>query len=547
MNQNLGFTKQKSNKGQNETDTLKEQFMKLFDDELQKRKIEYFQAKEKKDDVFREVEHLKTSSRLLESRLKKKLSSSGGANYPLKLEIGIMNAELHENKDKILGNEYEQDLKIFYKVDNGKDTFTSEKVGNILHPCWDNEFEIQLKESKDRLYFEIVALIRDNESTQKIVDSFDISASIIEQNLKIDTELTDNILTSQSNRFTLSIKNKVDLNPKLQAIRNKIAKNEELFIQVEPPYREARTKFEKFLNLKGIELLEEWGICGNEVKMTLRPKTSKGAHMDEHKEEEKIIELNMDQNDRSYLGASVKMKKKKSLKGLKKSPEKNAKHSFNKVPVLDKYERFVSVAQVTLDDIGDINEKREPKRSTSHEKIKAKIEKKHLHKPYKTSATIAEREELSTDSAEDNKFSSAQKLTPSQKIMEAERVNDFTPESAKKKLTADVLKSNNLGTKRTGLGSSLINFAMQDLTHTNRVKSVYNQNTGGGIKIGGLMKSMDISNTLTGMLMMNNTNNLQPTVSYNLDEDNCSLISGNTFNTMQQFSKPMFGKKTWDH
>lgn len=44
------------------------------------------------------------------------------------------------------------------------------------------------------------------------------------------------------------------------------------------------------------------------------------------------------------------------------------------------------------------------------------------------------------------------------------------------KLTSDALRTTNLGTKRSGLGSSLINFAMEDVARVNKVKSVYNQN-----------------------------------------------------------------------
>lgn len=550
-------------KVQNDTDALKDKFMSLFSEELQKRKDEYFEAKEKKDLVFQELEHLKTSSRLLETRMKKKVNAKDGVSYPLKLEIGITHADLHQNKDSILGNEYEEDLKIYYKVDNGKENFRSSKATNVLHPSWDDIFSLEMQDSKERLYFQVFVRVHDEEKSERKIDTFDISASIIEQNLKTNDELTDNITTAASNHFTLNIKGKIDVNPKLQNYRNKIDKNEALFREVEPPYLEARSRFEKFLNLKGVELLEEWAILGSDFNLHKKRKAGKQEN-DSRNEESKILELNMDHLDQSFLGSS--MKQKRRAKTFKKPIEKKATHSFKKKEDSVDFDTLGTVTQLTLEDIGEIHTpekeevkpKIELKSNAPDDHVKRRIEKKHLHKPYKTAAIIPERDELSDDSPskpEDAK--AAHKLTPSQQIIKdetGEYPNNF---SSTQKLTSDMLRTSNLGAKRSGLGTSLINFAMEDLTHTNKVKSVYNQNaTMTPLKVGSMFKAMDVSNTLSGMLMMNNSGmgmadgqrNMgigAQVMNYNPDEDNCSLISGYTFQTFQNYANPMmpFGRK----
>ena len=110
-------------------------------------------------------------------------------------------------------------------------------------------------------------------------------------------------------------------------------------------------------------------------------------------------------------------------------------------------------------------------------------------------------------------------------------------------MTSDALKSHNLGNKRTGLGSSLINFAMEDLTLSSKAKSVYNAatakaNNSSGSKIGGMFSNMNMGSSVSGMFMMNN-NHMLGQMGYNANDDNCSLLSGATFQPMQNFANPM--------
>eukprot|EP00345_Euplotes_harpa_P010404 CAMPEP_0168348272 /NCGR_PEP_ID=MMETSP0213-20121227/19598_1 /TAXON_ID=151035 /ORGANISM="Euplotes harpa, Strain FSP1.4" /LENGTH=75 /DNA_ID=CAMNT_0008357743 /DNA_START=60 /DNA_END=284 /DNA_ORIENTATION=- len=75
-------------------------------------------------------------------------------------------------------------------MDNGKEVFKSDLCNDVLYPSWDNVFTITMENSHERLYFE--AVIMDIVSkTEKVVDTFDISASIFEQHLKLNEELTD--------------------------------------------------------------------------------------------------------------------------------------------------------------------------------------------------------------------------------------------------------------------------------------------------------------------------------------------------------------------
>lgn len=496
----------------------------MFREELQARKIAYFKAKEDKDKVFRELEQLKTQSRLLESRLKKKLSAKTGVEYPLKLEVALIKADLANNDEKVIGGNDEDTLEVYYKMDNGKEVFNSGTSHNIRYPTWDNLFNVEMQDCNERLYFQVFVIAGGPDGEERIVDTFDISAAIIEQNLKAEDEITDNISTASSNKFTLRIRGKVDVHPKLQNYRNKIAKNEQLLPKVEEPYKIARNKFEKFLNLKGVELLEEWGICGNDFKLVKKSKNTLDDNKHEKREASKILELNMDPHDRSYLNASMKTKKKRV--STAKKPERAVRHSITKTktPV-----NPTPAVEVRLSDIGEVNKLDDDvkpfKRSESEEKIKERIEKKHLHKTYKTSAIIPEQDESPIRSPEvgvKDTLNQTQTLPAAQHSLKEEMDDKVGDLSGTQKLTASALNSRARGTKRMGLGSSLINFAMEDVSRTNQVKSVYNQNTKGSMGIGGMFKSMDISNTLSGMLMMNNGmgNQGMNNNNMNMDEDN---------------------------
>lgn len=441
--------------------------------------------------MFREIEHLKTASRLLENRLKRKMNLKAGGYFPLKIEVCLAEANLTNNKDNIIGESFSDDLMIYYKMDNGKEVFQSDLCQTILTPVWTNNFSLTLENNQERLYFQVFVNEAESSKTDRLIDTFDINASIIEQYLRSNEELTDNISTSTSNQFTLCIKNVIDINPKLQTNRDKILKLEQEFTEVEPPYKEARERFEKFLNLKGPELLEEWGICGSDMKLVKRAKTTK-LNAELPTEESKIIELDLDQDDRSFIGNRTLRAKPKRSESAKKSPEKNTRHSISKNPA----DKFVApVAKVNLDDIADsasVNgDGKDISDTQLDDKIKLRIEKKHLYKPYKTSATIHESEEIAYRSPEvqvstNKKEKSAHGIAPVKQLNLNDDYNDGS--HGKSKLTSDALRTNNLGTKRSGLGSSLINFAMEDVTRVNKVKSEYNAGGKPSMNVGNMFK-----------------------------------------------------------
>lgn len=78
---------------------------------------------------------------------------------------------------------------------------------------------------------------------------------------------------------------------------------------VEAPYKEARTRFERILNLKGIDLLHEWGICGDDIKLIKRIKTNALEEDKTRHEDTNMHELNIDENDRSFCQSSISIRK----------------------------------------------------------------------------------------------------------------------------------------------------------------------------------------------------------------------------------------------
>ena len=80
---------------------------------------------------------------------------------------------------------------------------------------------------------------------------------------------------------------------------------------------------------------------------------------------------------------------------------------------------------------------------------------------------------------------------------------------------------------------------MQDLTHSSKVKSEYNAGvaSAGKLKVGGMFNKMSMGTGLGGMFMMGN--NPMGAQNYNADEDNCSLVSGNTFTPYAHLANPM--------
>lgn len=89
-----------------------------------------------------------------------------------------------------------------------------------------------------------------------------------------------------------------------------------------------------------------------------------------------MIELDMDQHDRSYLGKSMRVTRKRA-ESAKKSPEKTTKHSFKKVNPTDKY--VAPVALVNLDEIGDygntVNDYGMTTKAPLEDHLRRKIEK----------------------------------------------------------------------------------------------------------------------------------------------------------------------------
>ena len=89
-----------------------------------------------------------------------------------------------------------EDLKILYKIDNGRETSSSTTVGDILKPEWADIFNMEFINNKEKLFFEVITRLNGDQTTDKVVDSFDLSANILEQQLKKNEYIADNLCTA---------------------------------------------------------------------------------------------------------------------------------------------------------------------------------------------------------------------------------------------------------------------------------------------------------------------------------------------------------------
>lgn len=70
--------------------------------------------------------------------------------YPLKIDVSLVKAQLGQNTESIVGDDNINTLEIFYKMDNGKDVFTSDCSTSIESPSWDNIFTVTMQDSNER-------------------------------------------------------------------------------------------------------------------------------------------------------------------------------------------------------------------------------------------------------------------------------------------------------------------------------------------------------------------------------------------------------------
>lgn len=81
--------------------------------------------------------------------------------YPLKLDVSLIKAQLEQNIEKIIGDDNAEILEMFYKMDNGKDVFTSDSSSQIESPTWDNVFTITMQDSHERYAFDKYKIMLD--------------------------------------------------------------------------------------------------------------------------------------------------------------------------------------------------------------------------------------------------------------------------------------------------------------------------------------------------------------------------------------------------
>ena len=73
-------------------------FVNWYKKEFEKRRDNYLEQKAKKEEIFREIEQLKTSKRLIENKLNKSKKSAATTLFPMKIEVSIARIEIFNNK-----------------------------------------------------------------------------------------------------------------------------------------------------------------------------------------------------------------------------------------------------------------------------------------------------------------------------------------------------------------------------------------------------------------------------------------------------------------
>lgn len=209
-------------------------------------------------------------------------------------------------------------------------------------------------------------------------------------------------------------------------------------------------------------------------------------------EDSKIAELDLDQNDRSYLGKVVKSKTKR-LDSTLKTPEKSFRHNITKMAPAEKY--AAPVAHVNLDEEPEAVVESKEQEVVQVEEVESKqskmLGKTLVPKTTRLSTGLFNSKDLNIQkSSESTNVSKKEKnmhgIAPVKQLFLGEEKSEKSADSSS--LTTEALRSNNLGTKRKGLTSSLVNFAMEDVARVNKVKSEYNQTSKVSTNIGNMFK-----------------------------------------------------------
>ena len=241
-------------------------FLECYNQEFVKRRDHYLDQKAKKEELFREIEQLKTSKRLIENKLNKSKNSSKISQFPLKIEVGLQKAVINERKEINEKMARLEELGILFKVDNGKEYFDSIVVKNLHDPTWTNSFQLSVMNESELIFFQLV-LDDKLSDTQRVLDSFDIRANEIAAGLQSQKSYQETIITNNGNEYELFVKKKGDEQSKLKIIERKIEKKHATYVRLNQIHTIAKEAMENLISKKGMELIKEWGFMNRKNKI----------------------------------------------------------------------------------------------------------------------------------------------------------------------------------------------------------------------------------------------------------------------------------------
>ncbi|CAI2383249.1 unnamed protein product [Moneuplotes crassus] len=459
-----------------EVDQVLKAFLESYKNEFEKRKKNYLEQKDKKEDVFREIEQLKTSKRLIESKMVKSKISSKTSLFPLNIEIELTSAIINDQKE-IDKKHNSESLGLKYKVDNGKQYYDSMVVNNLTHPEWTNTFQLTLM-NENELMFQLI-LDDKNCDTLHVLDSFDIRANEIAQNLKSTKFYKETVVTNSGNEYELQVKKKGDDKSKLKSIQKKIDAKNAIYKRLLKLHTTAKEDMENLITKKGTDLIKEWGI------MSKKPKTFQESKSKIMKEEEKNSPCSL---NNSPSGATHSFSK--SLK----TPTKKARSSAQK------NSEIASPFGAPMGLNSDFS----------------KTTKK-LHKRKKS----------------EDKKSEKNGGTQHNIVAEHSAKHIMVDLTQTKGLCSESLKKDSLKKGRAGLANSLIGFSLDDIKNVHKVKSEYNTKTMSKNSLGKIFSCLDGSSTVGGMVNQE--------LSQKDDNDDTKSVSGLSFMSGSALFSP-FGK-----
>ena len=255
-------------------------FLECYNKEFEKRRDLYLEQKSKKEELFREIEQLKTSKRLIENKLSKSKILSKFSKFPLKIEIGLQKAVLNDRKEINEKLIHKEQLGVFFKVDNGKEYFDSLVVQNLFNPTWTDRFKLSVMNESELVFFQLI-LCDKLSDTERVLDSFDIRANEIAHSFETCKYYNETIITNNQNIYELVVKKKGDEKSKLKIIQKKIEKKNLVFSRLNQLHTIAKENMENLISKKGMDLIKEWGLMNRKNNFMQDSKAKK------MKEEEK--------------------------------------------------------------------------------------------------------------------------------------------------------------------------------------------------------------------------------------------------------------------